>query len=473
LLDLGERVARDGADGRDAATALLRRLPPAVAPALPRPRAAPHPGPGSLRAEGEEAGDAAVRLALGLRDSYLPVQGPPGTGKTFTAARQVLALVAQGRRVGITGPSHAVIHNLIGAVLGQAQGRGVRPRIGQRAEPGNPFLHAGAVRMEYDQLRSALRSGGLDVAAGTAWMWARDEFAGSVDVLVVDEAGQVSLADTLAVAGAGRSLVLVGDPQQLAQPSQAAHPPGAGVSALEHILGDRATMPADAGLLLDRTWRMHPDLCAFTSEVFYDGKLTGVGGLERQQVLGPGAGPAGPRPLAGDPACGAGLHIIEVPHSANANASPQEAAVVARLVGSLLGRWWQDAGNSRRPVAPGDLLIVTPYNAQIRAIQDALAAAGCGGVQVGTVDKFQGREAPVAIYSMATSSAGEAPRGLEFLYDSRRLNVATSRARALAVIVASPALIEVFCRNPRQMLLANALCRAWESAGHLHFADPV
>jgi predicted RecB family nuclease len=483
LLDLGERVAKDGALGLDAATALLRRLPPGVAPpqrpsganagqasppagwnASPedwtyppshdpsRTTTSPVPPHRSLRGEGEEAGDAAVRLALALRGSYLPIQGPPGTGKTYTAARQVVELVADGRTVGITGPSHAVIHLLIGKVLEQAAARGVELRIGQRAEKGNPFLHPGAVGMEYDQLEAGLRGGGVDIGAGTAWMWARPEFAGSVDALVVDEAGQMSLADTLAVAGAAGSVVLLGDPQQLAQPSRAAHPPGAGVSALEHILGERATMPADAGLLIDRTRRMHPDLCRFTSELFYDGKLTGVDGLELQRILGERA----PR---------SGLAVVKVAHEGNANSSPEEAAVVARLVSGLLGCEWQSADGGRRPVTAQDVLVVTPYNAQIRAIQDALAAAGCGAsVKVGTVDKFQGREAPVAIYSMATSSAEEAPRGLEFLYDPHRLNVATSRARALAIIVASPALVEVFCRNPRQMLLANALCRAWESA---------
>jgi predicted RecB family nuclease len=465
LLELGERVALHGADGLDAATGLLRRLPPVTLAtahgqagppagwnASPEDRTCPTLTP--LREKSEEAGDAAVRLALALRDSYLAIQGPPGTGKTYTAARQVLELIADGRTVGVTGPSHAVIHLLIGKVLEQAASRGVVLRVGQRAEKGNPFLHAGAVGMEYGELERGLRGGGLDVGAGTAWMWARPEFAGSVDTLVVDEAGQMSLADTLAVAGAAGNVVLLGDPQQLAQPSQAAHPPGAGVSALEHILGERATMPADAGLLIDRTRRMHPHLCRFTSEVFYDGKLTGVEGLERQQILGQSV------------AAGSGLRVVPVPHEGNANSSPEEAAVVARLIGDLLGCEWQSADGARRPVTPGDVLVVTPYNAQIRAIQDALAAAGCGaGIKVGTVDKFQGREAPVAIYSMATSSAQEAPRGLEFLYDPHRLNVATSRARALAIIVASPALAEVFCRNPRQMLLANALCRAWESAG--------
>ena len=444
LLDLGRRVVRDGLGQSDAALALLRRHPPVTAASRE-----------SLRAEDEDAGDAAVRLALGLRDSYLPIQGPPGTGKTFTAARQVLELVAQGRTVGITGPSHAVIHNLIGAVLRQAPAGAVL-RIGQRADRGNPFLHPDAATLGYPELEQALRARTLDVAAGTAWLWAREEFAGSVDTLVVDEAGQVSLADVLAVAGAARNLLLLGDPQQLAQPSQAAHPPGAGVSALEHILGQRATMPSDAGLLIDRTWRMHPTLCRFTSETFYDGKLSGVPGLERQQLLGSLAPSS------------SGLRIVEVLHDGNTNCSPEEAAVVASLVPEILGLTWRDKEGIRRPVTPADVLVVTPYNAQIRAIEAALAAVGCdAGVRVGTVDKFQGREAPAVIYSMATSSPDEAPRGLEFLYDSRRLNVATSRARALAVIVASPVLLRVFCRTPRHMLLASALCRAWESASRL------
>jgi uncharacterized protein len=303
--------------------------------------------------------------------------------------------------------------------------------------------------MSNEQLEKALRDGELDVAAGTSWLWARTGLAGSVDTLFVDEAGQLSLANVLAVAGAARNLILLGDPQQLAQPSHATHPPGAGASALEHILGDRATMPAGAGLLLDQTWRMHPDLCGYTSAAFYDGKLHGVEGLDRQEIVG----------------FGSGLRIVEVRHQGNTNASPEEAREVARLADQLTGRTWRDKNGNERPVSPGDILIVTPYNAQIRAIQSALTASGLTGFKVGTVDKFQGREAPVVIYSMASSSADEAPRGLEFLYDRHRLNVATSRARALAIIVASPDLIRVSCRTPQQMVLANALCRAWETRG--------
>ena len=439
LRDLGDRVVRDGVSGEDAATALLLRR---------RPDSGGASGTAAARAEGETARDAAVRLAVSLRRSYLPMQGPPGTGKTYTAAEQILEVIAAGRTAGITGPSHAVICHLIDTVQAHAKwrGAGLAARIGQRADGDNPHLHLDADSMSNERLEKALRDGELDVAAGTAWLWARAGMADSVDTLFVDEAGQLSLANVLGGAGAARNLVLLGDPQQLAQPSHATHPPGAGVSALKHILGQRATMPEGAGLLLDQTWRMHPDLCEYTSAAFYDGKLHGVDGLGRQEILG----------------YRSGLRIVEVAHQGNTNASPEEAREVARLTGQLTGRTWRDADGAERPVGPDDILMVTPYNAQIRAIQSALAASGQAGFKVGTVDKFQGREAPVVIYSMATSSADEAPRGMEFLYDGHRLNVATSRGRGLAIIVASPDLIRVSCRTPQQMVLANALCRAWE-----------
>ena len=444
LRDFCDRIVREGVSGQDAATALLLRRPPEDGS-----------GPaGPFRGQGETASAAAVRLALSLRRSYLPMQGPPGTGKTYTAAEQILELIAQGRPVGITGPSHAVIHHLIDTVYEHARRRGAgTPRIGQRADRDNPHRHADATMMSNEGLEQALRDGELDAAAGTSWLWTRAGLANSVDTLFVDEAGQMSLANIMAVAGAARNLVLLGDPQQLAQPSHATHPPGAGVSPLEHILGDRATMPEGAGLLLDQTYRMHPDLCGYTSEVFYDGKLHGTDGLDRQEILGE------------VPLSGSGLRIVEVPHQGNTNASPEEASEVARLTGRLTRCTWRDQDGTERPVGPGDILIVTPYNAQVRAIQSALAAGGQTAFMVGTVDKVQGREAPVVIYSMATSSADEAPRGLDFLYDPHRLNVATSRARAMAIIVASPDLIRVSCRTPHQMVLANALCRAWETRG--------
>jgi uncharacterized protein len=442
MRDLGSRVLADGLGESDAATALLMRRPPAgvSAEALP------------LRLPGETAQEAAVRLARLLGNSYLPIQGPPGTGKTYTGAEQILALIKEGRTVGITGPSHAVIWNLIDAVFKHAAARNFpAPRVGQRADRDNPFLYRDAQSLDYPKLVSGIADGDLDVAAGTTWMWSRPDLQSGVDTLFVDEAGQMSLADVLAVAGAARNVVLLGDPQQLAQPSQAAHPSGSGVSALEYILGERATMPPDAGLLIDKTWRMHPELCRFTSETFYDCKLTAMPDLVRQEILGE------------PPLSGAGVRIIEVPHEGNTNASPEEAAVVANLVHSLLGQQWRNRFGELATMGVEQIMVVTPYNAQIRAVQSAAAAAGLPRLQVGTVDKFQGREAPVVIYSMATSSADDAPRGMEFLYDLHRLNVATSRARAQAIIVASPDLVRVQCQAPRQMHLANALCNAWES----------
>jgi predicted RecB family nuclease len=443
MRDLGTRVLADGLGGLDAATALLLRRPPAGVSAETLP----------LRGPDESAQEAAIRIARALGNSYLPIQGPPGTGKTYNGAEQILALIADGRTAGITGPSHAVICNFIDEVVKHAAARPTAaPRVGQRADKDNPFLHPGAARLEYPKLVAGLADGDLDIAAGTTWMWSRPEFQGSVDTLFVDEAGQMSLADVLAVAGAARNFILLGDPQQLAQPSQAAHPPGSGVSALEHILGpDRATIPPNAGLLIDKTYRMHPELCRFTSETFYDGKLTAMPNLGRQEILGD------------PPMSGAGLRVIEVAHEGNSNSSPEEAAVVANLVRSLLGRQWRNSSGALAPIGIDQIMVVTPYNAHIRAIQSAAAAARLAGVQVGTVDKFQGRQAPIVIYSMATSSAEDAPRGMEFLYDLHRLNVATSRARALAIIVASPDLVRVSCQTPRQMHLANALCDAWES----------
>jgi predicted RecB family nuclease len=442
LRDLGVRVLADGLSGLDAATALLLRRPPAGESGEPLP----------LRLPGQSEQDAAVRVALALRSSYLPIQGPPGSGKTHSAAEQILALVGDGRTVAITGPSHAAIYNVIDAVLKHAADRGVEaPRIGQRADEGNPSLHAGAQSLSYRRLKDGLTNGDLDVVAGTPWMLSRPEFQGSVDTLIVDEAGQMSLADVLAMAGSARNVILLGDPQQLAKPSQATHPPGSEVSALQHVLGpDRETIADDAGLLYRETRRLPPDLCQYTSEMFYDSKLTPMPGLDRQAILGD------------PPLAGAGLRAIEVPHEGNTQSSTEEAAKVVELVQSLLGRQWRDRHGELATIGVGDIMVVTPYNAQIRVIQAAAAEAGLPRLNVGTVDKFQGREAPVVIYSMATSSPENAPRGMEFLYDRHRLNVATSRARALAIIVASPALLRVGCKTPMQMRMANALIRAFE-----------
>ena len=473
LARLAEAVVSGGfaADSpRRAAFDLLGRVPPRIEPPASPPNASGFGVRDDLAAQGEPPLDAVQRIAPRLDRSVLPVQGPPGSGKTYTGARMILDLLGGGGRVGVTGNSHKVISNLLAAVCdaadeppvenGQAGGESdTRParqapvdiRGIQKANDGDGCSDERiALAGPNDDVAEALATGEANLAAGTAWLWAREEMAGTVDVLVVDEAGQMSLANTLAVCQAAGSLVLLGDPRQLDQPIQGVHPPGADVSALGHLLGESATVDPSRGVFLDQTWRMHPDICAFTTEQFYEGRLRPQPALRRQTVAGPG-------PLAGH-----GLRFIPVEHAGNTNASAEESECVAALIGELLdaGAAWVDREGIRKPLTLQDVLVVAPYNAHVAVLRATLPT----GARVGTVDKFQGQEAPIVIYSMATSSADEAPRGMEFLYSLHRLNVATSRARCVAAIVASPTLLTPDCRTPEQMRLANPFCRFLELA---------
>ena len=280
-------------------------------------------------------------------------------------------------------------------------------------------------------------------------MWSKEDLFESIDVLVVDEAGQMSLANVLACAQAAKNLVLLGDPQQLEQPQKAAHPEGSDLSALEYLLEGHDTMPADRGLFLEETWRLHPSICRFSSEMFYEGKLRSKAGLEKQML-------AGPTPYAG-----AGLYYVPVEHEGNQNASIEEAEAVKDIVASLLapGVAWTDRHGKIKPLRLEDILIVAPYNAQVSEIAERIP-----GARVGTVDKFQGQEAPVVIYSMATSNPEDAPHGMDFLFSRHRLNVATSRAKCVCILVGNPKLFEPECRTPEQMRMANAFCRYLELA---------
>jgi uncharacterized protein len=275
---------------------------------------------------------------------------------------------------------------------------------------------------------------------------------GLVDVLFVDEAGQVSLANVCAVAGSASSLVLLGDPNQLPQVSQGTHPEGASASALEHLVGDAKTIAPGQGLLLGTTYRLHPDVNAFVSDAFYEGRLVTAPGNERQLVG------------SGEPVGGTGVRFVPLVHHGSSNRSRTEAAWVGAAIEALVGRSWTDTKGRERRLTAADVLVVAPYNAQVaeidRAVRDRLGVHA----NVGTVDKFQGREAPVAVYSLATSTPDDAPRDLEFLYSGNRLNVAVSRARGLAVVVASPELLRVACHTPEQMRLVNAFCRLVEIA---------
>jgi uncharacterized protein len=303
------------------------------------------------------------------------------------------------------------------------------------------------------QMRAGLGSH-AQVGGATAWYWAREDEKDSVDVLFVDEAAQMSLANVLAISGAAKTLVLLGDPQQLDQPVQGSHPYGTDVSALSHLLYGEETIPDDQGLFLEETWRLHPSICAFTSELFYAGKLEAREHNAIQAIQTEGL------------ISGAGLWYLPVQHEGNVNASPEEADAIERLVSDLLAGspTWTDRENKTRPLTIDDILVITPYNAQVFEIQQRMP-----NLKVGTVDKFQGQEAPIAIYSTATSTPADAPRGMEFLYNLNRFNVATSRAKCVCVLVSSPDLMEADCRTPKQMQLANAFCRYRELATSIDF----
>ena len=400
---------------------------------------------------GEGAVQFAVRVAAQLDDTVLAIQGPPGAGKTYTGARMICELVRQGARIGVTAVSHKVILNLlkmISTVAGES-GLAVRcvQKVTTRSDPPSPVDEV----TDNAEAMDRIRDGRAQVLGATSWLWARPEALKLLDVLIVDEAGQMSLADVLASAHAARNLVLLGDPQQLEQPQQGSHPEGTDLSALEHMLQGERTISAGRGVFLPETWRLAPSICEFTSGVFYEGRLRSRAGLDAQRLV------------ATAPIEGAGLWVAPVVHEGNQNSSYEEVDVVERITAALLhegGRWMNGNGVVAAMTA-NDILVVAPYNAQVALLAERLTPRG---VRVGTVDKFQGQEAAVVIYSMATSTPEDAPRGMEFLYSLNRLNVATSRARCACILVASPRLFEPECRSPRQMKLANAMCRYVEMA---------
>jgi hypothetical protein len=388
-------------------------------------------------------------LALRLDHSYLPVQGPPGTGKTYTSARAIVSLVEAGKRVGITANSHAVITNLLDEIMAASGERGVAVRVIQKAgESEGSVDPAVTVTDDNAVVAGVLDTGQVDVVAGSAWLFARPELSDTLDYLVVDEAGQMSLANVVAVSRAADNLILVGDPQQLAQPSKGSHPPGAGGSALDHLLAGSATIAPDRGLFLEQSWRMHPAVCTFVSETSYDSRLHSVPDCDRLVIHGDGG------------LGGTGLRWAPVQHESNRTSSLEEAVAIVQIVDDLVGRKWTDRKGIDAELGLDDILIVAPYNAQVNELRSALPA----GARVGTVDKFQGREGAVAIVSLAASSAENIPRGLEFLLSRNRFNVAVSRAKALSIMVGSPDLLATRCRTVDQMRLVNGLCRFVELA---------
>ncbi|WP_237840764.1 TM0106 family RecB-like putative nuclease [Cellulosimicrobium cellulans] len=441
-----------GALPLDAATDVLLRRHPRLVPA---PAAGsdglhvPEGGDGTRPPQGADGGAgqglppvvdgdvvAAVTAAVErLDDSYLAVQGPPGTGKTYVGSRVVARLVAQGWRVGVVAQSHAVVENMLRAVV---LGAGVsREVVAKKIAADGPSARAVYDELDGARLAAFATQPGPRVVGGTAWDFAADRLpAGTLDLLVVDEAGQLSLATTVAVSRAARRLLLLGDPQQLPQVSQGRHPEPVDRSALGWLADGHGVLPPGRGYFLPTTWRMHPRLAQAVSTLAYEDRLH--------------AHPCtAERELDGVPP---GVEQVLVEHAGNSVRSPEEAAEVVRQVERVLGRTWTTTvggAAERRPLGQGDVLVVAAYNAQVWAVRGALEAAGYPDVQVGTVDRFQGKEAPVVVVTLAASSGREASRGLGFLLSRHRVNVAVSRAQWSAVVVRSPGLTDLLPHSPR------------------------
>ncbi|WP_223587058.1 bifunctional RecB family nuclease/DEAD/DEAH box helicase [Microbacterium sp. OVT16B] len=417
----------------DAATDILRRIPPRTVSGAPLPEA------------GGDTIDAIVRGILDLDHSYLAVQGPPGTGKTYTGSQVIARLVNEhGFKVGVVAQSHAIIETLLERVVAD----GVSPsQVGKapKSDDGDPSYTV----IPKSGMASFLaeHSGEGVVVGGTAWDFSNTQRVGrrGLDLLVIDEAGQFSLASTIAVAAGAKRLLLLGDPQQLPQVSQGAHPEPVDTSALGWVMDGDAVVKPEYGYFLARSWRMHPSIAAPVSTLAYAGKLASAPGTERRSLAGI------------DP----GLHVLPLRHRGNATQSAEEAEAVVALVADLLGRTFtdNDAEATARPLGQSDIIVVTPYNAQRQLVHDALSTTGFPDVPVGTVDNFQGKEAVVSITSLAASSGRDAPRGPEFLLLQNRLNVAISRAQVVAYLIHSPALLDDLPYTPEGVARLSAFAR--------------
>jgi uncharacterized protein len=425
---------------------LLRRRPP---------RIAGHAG-GPLIRPGDDLVSRTIDLAGALDGGTLCIQGPPGTGKTFTAAAVIAELMRRGKRVGVTATSHKVILNLLGAVVEartKAGESGGIYKVGKKDEEGEEALvMSGAV----DLIGSKDVAGSLApgvLVGGTAWVFSREDLEGQFDYLFIDEAGQVCLANAVAMGLSAKNLILIGDQMQLGQPTQGSHPGATGLSCLQYMLHGQPTVPPDRGIFLGTSYRMHSGICRFISDAVYESRLTSYPSAEKNRIVRNGTTTLIPAET--------GIVWYPVCHDGCAQFSDEEADVIRNITKELLGRSVVEQDGKERVMTADDILYVAPFNAQCRRLTHVLGKSA----RIGSVDKFQGQEAPVVIVSLCSSTLEEAPRGAAFLLSPNRLNVAISRAQALAIVVGSPELTRVRCRTIEEMKLVNLLCRVIHYAG--------
>lgn len=385
-----------------------------------------------------------LKAVVNLNHSYLFIQGPPGTGKTYTSSQIIVDLISRGKRIGITSNSHKAIHNLLRYIDKMAIEKNISFRGIKKATIGREdtyFKDSSFIDNETNTQNIPMV---YDLYAGTAWLFSHLYFDNSLDYLFIDEAGQVSIANVVAMAGSCKNLILVGDQMQLGQPIQGVHPGQSGLSVLEFLLGENATVPKERGFLLDKTYRCSPKICQFISDAFYDGRLTTHESTSQRKL-----------DLKSSNLPNEGIVMFEFHHKNCRQKSEEEGQIIKEKYNELLGQTFYDKNGQRRSITQNEILVISPYNVQVNYLTSLLPK----GARVGTIDKFQGQEAPVVLISMVTSSAEDLPRHIEFLYSSNRLNVAISRAQCLAVIVINPRLLEIPCQKVQQMKLVNVFCR--------------
>lgn len=395
--------------------------------------------------------ESVINVISNMDHTHLFIQGPPGAGKTYTGSKVIVALLKQGFKVGIASNSHKAIHNLLAKVDEYAAKDQVEVRGAKKISKGNIDSRFESPSFDNNEKTEKIAKGitgeqGYNLVAGTAWFFASADMNQKLDYLFVDEAGQIALANLVAMGTSTKNIVLLGDQMQLGQPVQGSHPGKSGDSTLDFLLDGLATIPPERGIFLANTWRLHPDICNFISEAVYDGRLKSEASTINQKIVLQANAHAALKPT--------GIKYIPAIHDGCSQRSEQEANLVREIIESLLQQSFIDANGNVHSLTIKDILIVAPYNQQVNLLKRTLQR----DAQVGTVDKFQGQEAQVVIMSMTTSSAEEMPRHIEFLFSKNRINVALSRARCLAIFIANPELMAIPCSTPEQMALVNTLC---------------
>lgn len=399
-------------------------------------------GPIAVAEDPKERLQQIIHAVKNLDNSYLTIQGPPGAGKSFTGKHIVAQLLQNGAKVGIASNSHKAINHLLLSCAQYATAKKIPGVFACTKETESALRENNVVVLKNAELANFIEP--ACVVGTTAWGFARDDMQDQLDYLIVDEAGQVAVANLIAMSRAAKNMVLMGDQMQLGQPSQGTHPAESGLSILDYLLHDAATIRDDMGVFLGTTYRMHSAVNGFISRHIYENKLHAHPDNDRRRIKVPEHYIG---PLDKD----AGIVFVPVAHEGNTQASDEEVARIKSLAGELLGREFCDIDGCLRPITWPDILFVAPYNHQVTKLKQALGEQA----KVGSVDKFQGQEAPIVFLSFCASDAGESPRGLSFLLDRHRINVAISRAQCLAIVVANPAIGLTAVNNIEQLTLLN------------------